>query len=245
MIDIHCHILPGVDDGSKSWEMSLEMCQMARQDGITHIVASPHANYEYSYDREKLSTLLQELSNRFNDGITFSLGCDFHLSFENLEDAFVRPQNYTIGNTGYLLVELSDYGIPPQILNSIALLREKGITPILTHPERNPILQNDLRAVQRWIEAGAIVQVTASSINGFWGEPARRSAIKLLENHCVHVVATDAHDPKRRVPVLSEARSAVAKRFGEDYAKGLVEANPGAIVAGEPLPFALANKAGS
>jgi len=243
MVDIHCHILPGVDDGSKSWEMSLEMCRLAHEDGVQHIVATPHANYEYSYNRGQLNATLQELQTRFGDGLSFSLGCDFHLSFENLEAAFANPHNFTISGTDYMLVELSDYGIPPRILDSLKYLGEKGITPILTHPERNPIMQNDLRRVQEWTEAGSVVQVTASSVTGFWGDAAKKSAMRLLENRCVHVLASDAHDTKRRTPVLSAARAVLTKHFGEEFSTALVEANPKAIVTNQPLPFSFARKA--
>src|SRR6266508_1714362 len=86
MIDIHCHILPGIDDGARNWEITLEMCRLARQDGITHIVATPHANYDYKYDREAHLALLDELRARMPE-LRFSLGCDLHLSYENIDAA--------------------------------------------------------------------------------------------------------------------------------------------------------------
>jgi protein-tyrosine phosphatase len=237
MVDIHCHILPEVDDGAKSWDIALEMCRMAQEDGIEHVVASPHANDQYSYDRDQFAAKLHELSQRVGNGLNFSLGCDFHLSCDNLEDALANPERYTIGETGYLLVELSDYGIPPQIAEYVFSLRSIGLTPVLTHPERNPILQRNIRQVLHWIEQECVVQVTASSLIGGWGETARRSALWLLEHGAVHVLATDAHDHKHRVPVLSRARDLVAKQFGPAVAQALVLENPRAIVAGEPIPF--------
>ena len=109
MVDIHSHILPMVDDGARSWEIAIEMVQMAQQDGVTHMVATPHANYEFIYDRQSHTALLAELQAKVGDGIHLLLGCDFHLSYENIEDAVAHPQRYTIGDTRYLLVELSDY----------------------------------------------------------------------------------------------------------------------------------------
>jgi protein-tyrosine phosphatase len=140
----------------------------------------------------------------------------------------------------YLLFELSDYGIAPQMGDSLFQLQLAGLTPIITHPERNAILQHQPEQLLEWVEAGCTVQVTASAVVGFWGKTAQNIATSLLECGVVHVLATDAHDDKYRKPVLSEAREWVAQRFGADLARRLVEDNPAAIVAGEPLPNAIA-----
>ncbi len=236
MIDIHSHILPGLDDGSKSWDMTLEMCRLAIRDGITHIVATPHADDTYAYGRDRVRDLIAELDNKIGDQLAFSVGCDFHLSFENIEDAIAHPRRYTIAARQYLLVEHSEYGIPPQISGGLLRLCEAGMVPIITHPERNGILQRRPEQVLEWVESGCLVQVTASSVTGSWGETAQRIATWLLERNAVHVLASDAHDEKYRKPILSEARDAVAKRFGAGLARTLVLDNPAAIVAGQPLP---------
>ncbi len=237
MIDIHCHLLPEVDDGPKSWETAVEMCRMAAADGITHSVATPHANDRYAYDRVYLGELLEQLRERVGPSLELSLGCDFHLSYDNLERVLEQPRNYTIGDTNYLLVELSDYSVPVQLSNCFAQLADRGITPILTHPERNPILQQSPQRVLEWIEQGVLVQVTASALTGSWGERPEIIARWLLDRSAVHVLSSDAHDSKRRTPVLSAARKVAAQIVGAEYAGALVEANPGAIVAGKPIPF--------
>ena len=237
MIDIHNHILPSVDDGSKSWEMSVEMCRMAAADGITHMVASPHANDVYSYHREQHEANLAELRTQTDGCIALTLGCDFHLSFENVQDALAHPARYTIGTTPYLLVELSQFSVPPYMADSMMHLGSAGLRPILTHPERNPILQQDLEMVLRWIRQGVVMQITANAVTGSWGERARRAALWLLEHRAVHVLASDAHDTQRRVPKLSEARDLIAQTYGMELANMLVEGNPRAIVQGEPLPY--------
>lgn len=237
MVDIHCHILPEVDDGAKSWDMALEMCRLARQDGIDHIVATPHANEQYAFDRDQLMIKLKELERRTAGSLTLSLGCDFHLSYDNLEDVLAHPGRYTIGNTKYLLVEFSDYAIPSHINDVFERLFAIGLSPVLTHPERNPILQKDLRRVQEWAEEGCVIQVTASAVTGSWGNSARRCSQWLLEHGAVHILASDAHDDKYRVPVLSAAHAAVAKVFGADVARALVDDNPRAIVNGHPHRF--------
>ena len=237
MIDIHSHILPGIDDGSKSWDMTLAMCRLAVQDGITHIVTTPHADDTYTYSRDRVREILNELSQKVGDRLAFSIGCDFHLSFDNIEDAIAHPQRYTIAAKQYLLVELSDYGMPPQVSDGLFKLQSAGVVPIITHPERNAILQRGPERVLEWVDAGCLVQVTACAVTGLWGPVARRVGMWLLEHNALHVLATDAHDDKNRPPILSEARDAVSKQFGSDVARALVLDNPAAIVAGQPLPI--------
>lgn len=237
MIDIHCHILPEVDDGPKSWDVALEMCRMAVADGITHIVATPHANDRYVYDRAYLSGLLDQLREKFGPSLQFSLGCDFHLSFENLERVLERPHNYTIGDTNYLLIELSNYSVPTQLSECFTRLADCNLTPILTHPERNPILQQTPKRILEWAEQGCLIQVTSSALTGFWGERPEMIARWLLDRSAVHILSSDAHETKRRVPNLSAGRAIAAKLVGADYATALVEGNPGAIVNGTPIPY--------
>ena len=237
MIDIHCHILPEVDDGPKSWDVAVEMCQRAAADGITHMVATPHANNRYVYDRVYLSELLDQLRARVGPVPQFSLGCDFHLSFENLERALEQPRTYTIGETNYLLVELSNYSIPAQLADCFRRLGDRGLTPILTHPERNPILQQTPQRVLEYADQGCLIQVTASSLTGFWGERPEIVARWLLDRSAVHILASDAHDTLHRVPILSEARDVATQIVGAEYAGALVEGNPGAIVNGQPIPY--------
>ena len=237
MFDIHSHILPEVDDGPKSWDIAVEMCRMAAADGITHMVATPHANNRYAYDREYLKEVLAQLQVRVRTAPEFSLGCDFHLSYENLERVLEQPHLYTIGETNYLLVELSNYGVPIQIADCFMRLGDRGLTPILTHPERNPILQQTPQRVLEWVEQGCLVQVTSSALTGFWGERPEIVARWLLDRSAVHFLATDAHDTKRRVPILSQGRDIAARIAGSEYAHALVEANPAAVVAGQPIPY--------
>ena len=237
MIDIHCHILPEVDDGPKSWETAESMCRMAAQDGIEHMVATPHANDRYFYDREYLSGLLQDLQRRIGDRPKLSLGCDFHLSYNNLQDALSNPSRYAIDGSHYMLVELSNYSVPQQTTDCFMQLGDRGITAIITHPERNPILRESLQRVVEWAEQGCVIQVTGSALTGLWGDRTRRAAHWLLEHDAVHVLATDAHDTEKRIPVLSTARDAATEVCGEEVAEALVEGNPQAIIQSQPLPY--------
>ena len=237
MIDIHSHILPEIDDGPKSWETCVSMCRTAAADGITHMVATPHANDRYHYDREYVKQLTAQLQQLVGDTPRILAGCDFHLSYDNVQDALAHPARYVIEGTRYLLVEFSNYSIPQQIAEWFFKFGDMGITVILTHPERNPILRDHPQRVAEWAEQGCVVQMTGSALTGFWGERTRRAALWLMEHQAVHVLATDAHDLEKRAPILSTARDTAADIFGDEIADALVEGNPHAIILDQPLPY--------
>jgi protein-tyrosine phosphatase len=235
MIDIHCHILPLTDDGAASWEIAGQMCDLAIADGITHIVATPHANSRYRYDRALHAQQLTILAEKSKGRLRFSLGCDFHLSYENLELLFANPSAFVIGDTNYLLIEPSEYGLPPAFEQLLFRLKtELRITPILTHPERYAMLQRSPEKIASWTEVGCLVQITANSLTGDWGRRAKDMAVWLLQKKLVHIVATDAHDIKHRPPRLSVARDFIAAKIGAETATALVETNPRIVVENGP-----------
>src|SRR6266566_9340196 len=135
------------------------MCRMAATDGITHMVATPHANDRYHYDRQYLQGLVDHLQQLIGDQPKLSQGCDFHLSYENIQDALLNPTRYVIEGTRYLLVEFSNYSVPQQTTDSFLKLGDRGITAVITHPERNPILRESLQRVVEWAEQGCVIQV--------------------------------------------------------------------------------------
>lgn len=236
MVDIHCHILPGIDDGSASWEMTAAMCHMAARDGITHIVATPHCDGNFEYDRDHFTDMLATLSEVADGGLTFSIGCDFHLSPHNLTDALASPQRFAIGDTQYLLLEFDHYGIPANAGEQLLAVISRGMVPIVTHPERNAFLMTHPETVLQFVEEGCLVQVTANAFTGFWGPKSKKAAEWLLRRQAIHVVATDAHNLELRPPVLSVARNRVAALAGAETAEALVTHNPLAIVAGRSVP---------
>jgi len=234
MIDLHSHVLPGVDDGAKSEDIAVEMCRMALEDGVTHLAATPHSNYAYSYDREQHQIRLERLQALVPE-IELVLGCDFHLSYENIEDALAHPGRYSIGQSRALLVEFSDFNIPPNIIEIFYQLQDAGHRLVITHPERNAILLRHPERLHDMVDAGAFVQVTANSLTGFWGKSAQRYTEALLKEDLVHIIASDAHDLKRRTPILSGAREAVARIVGAAAAQRLVKENPGALLHDQEL----------
>lgn len=239
MIDIHHHLLPGVDDGSKDFDTSVAMARIAVEDGITHVACSPHANGQYNYDRVRYEGIVDQLRERLakeNVPLTLGLGCDFHLSYDNLQAALADHKPYTINGKGYLLVELPDFGLPRGLTETFYNLQIAGMTPVLTHPERNPTLQADMSRLVSWLRGGLLVQVTAGSVTGKMGKSAEKMAHQLLANRWVHFLATDAHNTSSRPPRMSDARRIVEKKYGKDYAHALCVENPRAAFDGASMP---------
>lgn len=238
MIDIHHHLLWGMDDGASSFETSVAMARMAAADGISHIVCSPHSNGKYEYEPAKIDAEIAELQRLLDEekiDLKLGRGCDFHLSYENIQEAKVHPTRFSINGMGYLLVEVPDYGLPRGLTETFYQLQLDGLTPILTHPERNPTLQSDLPRLAEWIRAGVLVQVTAGSVTGRMGKQAERMAHELLANRWVHFLATDAHNVTSRPPKMQEAFDLVAKKHGPEYARLLCVSNPLAAFMGKPM----------
>jgi protein-tyrosine phosphatase len=193
MIDLHCHILPGVDDGARTWDMTREMCRIAKHDGITHIVATPHANSRFRFDRERHSEHLQEMREMIPD-IEFSLGCDFHTSYENLQDVELNRNHYTIADSQYLLVEFSDFQTRTQMADILFRLHSAGLETIITHPERNPVIDECPDLPEQFVCMGAHLQITADAVVGNWGRRQRKTCETLLRKGLVSIIATDAHE---------------------------------------------------
>lgn len=233
MIDIHCHILPGLDDGSPDLETSLEMCRAAAADGVTHVVATPHSNDEFPFEYEVVARCREELQQACGPRPVLLTGCDFHLNPTNLEQLQANPTHFTIAQKNHLLLEPTNYGLPPNYDRVLFQMRCRGIVPVLTHPERNPIFQSKHDLVVQMIEKECLIQVTAGAFLGRFGRTAERMALDLLRKDMIHVVASDAHDPKNRPPTLRAAFEKVAQEAGAATAELLFEENPRNIIEGK------------
>jgi protein-tyrosine phosphatase len=239
MVDLHHHLLPGTDDGSPDLSTSLEMARIAAGEGITHVVCTPHASSRYAFEPEHNAERLAELRSALQEAgirLHLGLGCDFHLSYDNVQDALENPRRYTVNATEYLLVELPDYALPPTLQETLYQLRLGGMTPILTHPERNPSLQQNPERLAAWVNDGLLLQVTASSVLGEMGSGPKRLAHRLLADRWVHFLATDAHNATSRPPRMSAACDLVAGKYGAHYAQLLCTENPQSVFDGRPLP---------
>jgi protein-tyrosine phosphatase len=237
-VDIHCHLLPGIDDGSQSWEQSLEMAEMAVGDGTATIVTTPHqlGNYGHNHGRQiraKTVELQQQL-----DGKRIALrvlpGADVRIE-EGMVDKLGSGEVLTLADRGrHVLLEL-----PHELFFSmddvLAQLRRANMVGILSHPERNQGLLKQPRIVESLINHGCLMQVTCGSLMGTFGPASQQMAEWMLGEGFVHFLATDAHGPNARRPLMQRAFERAARLVGEDIATDLCCRNPAAVVAGEDV----------
>jgi protein-tyrosine phosphatase len=236
MIDIHNHLLHGLDDGADSFETSVAMARLARTTGTTDIVATPHSNVSYAYDPELVEQRIRELQCAVGEELRIYRGCDFHLSAHNIQMAVRDTRRFSINGLGYLLVEFPEVSALQGIEQIFETLREAGLTPVITHPERNPYLAADFGRLTRWVDDGIYLQVTAQSLLGdLFGAETALWCAKALKMGLVHFVASDAHDTRVRPSRLDQAKAHLEQQYGEEYAELLLVTHPGAVIEGRPL----------
>ena len=243
MIDLHCHILPGIDDGPATIEGSLALARVAVSAGITTAAATPHVNARYQVDSGELAELparlaeLEAALGRAGVALTVVKGAEVALS--RLDRLSVEElRGLCLGDGRCVLVESPYATTAPFVDEQLFSLQAKGFQPLIAHPERCPMFQAGPERVTRLVEAGTVCAVNAGSIGGSFGRTVRRFALDLLRDGLVHAVSSDAHDHERRPPALLEAlRSAEAELPGlAAEVERLTQVAPAAILAGEPIP---------
>jgi protein-tyrosine phosphatase len=237
MVDIHCHILPGLDDGAKDMKVSLSMAQAAIAEGVTHVVGTPHASSEYAFNYERVKLLREQLQRLVGDRLALATGCDFHINLENLEALRADPARFCINQKSYLLVEFSEYSISPTMNHTLHDMQLMGLRPIITHPERNAILQGQPGRLAAWVQIGCFGQVTAGSLTGGFGPKAQEDALRWIGEGLIHFVASDAHNMSWRPLTLLPAFEVVRNHFAEEVAQALFVDNPRAAFEGRELPY--------
>lgn len=235
MIDIHSHVLFGLDDGPRTIEDSIAMVRMAAAHGTTDLVATPHANLQFKFDPERIADHMAQVREAAGGVLRLYTGCDFHLSFDNIQDSIDHPRKYTVNQQRYLLVEFSELLIFKNTEDIFARLRDVGMTAIITHPERNGLLRQRVEEIAKWVDQGARVQVTAQSLTGTFGRKAQDFSRELLDRRLVHVLASDGHDCERRPPVMDAAHAWLEKKYGGALAEALCVTNPDAALSGDAM----------
>jgi protein-tyrosine phosphatase len=261
MIDLHNHILFGIDDGPNAIEESIQMCRIGYQDGIRTIVATPHILPGiYQNNRSTILSKVQELRTALvhselpacpvgrrtpNPELSLRIlpGADVHFSSDILH-RYEEGEIVTVNDQGrYLMVEFAFQGVPYQAEEVLFKLLTKGITPIISHPERNMEIGERPKRYYEMIRIGCLGQVTAMSLTGDFGTGVRRIAEKLLSKRLIHVISSDAHSAYGRPPILSAAVKAAEKIVGKEEAMRMVTEYPQAILEGRkpnvpgPIPI--------
>ena len=241
MIDLHSHILCGLDDGAEILEESIEMCRMSYNDGIRTIVATPHIlDGIYPNHRSAILTRLQELRTALvhsalatrHSALRILPGADVHFS-SNMLHRCEEGEILTVNDQGrYLMVEFEFQAIPYMAEEALFQMLTKGIVPIISHPERNMEIGKNPKRYFEMIRMGCLGQLTAMSLTGGFGSQVMKVAEKLLAHKLIHIIATDAHSVRRRPPVLSSGVKAAEKIVGREEARKLVAEYPAAIIEG-------------
>lgn len=227
VIDIHCHLIPLVDDGPQSWDESIQMVRIAAQDGIKRAFATPHWIQGSSWmpsanlvrkSVERLNELLAENGIDFEVYPGMEIGLCYNL-WELVAEGVVIP----LGSTNYILVETPFLSLPLGMDEVILKIKSLGFTPVLAHPERNMDLQKDPTSILPLVEAGAMTQINAMSLCGGFGQPARRCVEELVRLGVVHAIASDGHSARGRLPVMSEGIRALGLLVGDVKLRRILE----------------------
>ena len=234
MIDIHCHILPGIDDGAHDLNASLAMADMAVADGIQVVIATPHVDGSGRLSMAMINTAVDQLNSVLQQrGVALVVLPGAELQFHAAKQLV---DQYCLASGSFFLLEFPHSHLPADALDLIYAFIQKGLTPIIAHPERNRELSMEPGKLSLLIEAGAKAQITAGSLTGELGSNAQACARFLLKNNLVHFMATDSHSPNFRTPILSKAVKTAKKYLGRKGALALVRDNPLAILPkGYPL----------
>jgi protein-tyrosine phosphatase len=242
VIDLHCHILPGVDDGAKDLETALDMARIAVDDGIAVIACTPHITPGVYYNSGPgIATAIRALQSALDSaGIPLRLtpGADAHLA-PNLGQGLREGRVPSLGGSRYFLLEPPHHVAPPRLDLAVQDLLDQGYVPVITHPERLSWIEDHYDTMEAMAGAGAWLQITAGSLTGRFGARPRYWAERMVDEGLVHILATDAHNLRGRAPRLAEGREAVALRLGAEEARRMVLDRPAGILANaEPATLA-------
>ena len=235
MIDLHCHLMPGIDDGPKDLEASLALCRHAVASGITHAVTTPHIiPGRYDNSLEGITESYQQFCKALESaGIALTLGMAAEVRLDPLILELVKEDRVPwLGEyQGHkiMLLEFPHSLIPPGSLELVNWLIRAGIRPVIAHPERNKAVQQKLNKIDPFVKAGCLLQLTAGSLTGVFGDEPKKRAVQLLKAGKVTIIATDAHNLHSRKPELEPGRQVAAKYVGEKESWALVRDRPAEI----------------
>jgi len=247
MIDIHCHMLPGIDDGPEGVEESIEMARIAVANGITEVVVTPHIHpgrYENTRDSIARSTQrFQQCTQDHGIALRLRMAAEIRISPELIAMVEARQVPWLGNLDGYqlLLLEFPHSHIPPGSDKLVNWCLQRKVRPVVAHPERNKDVIRNLEKITPFVKLGCLLQVTAGAVDGSFGPQARKRARQLLERGWVTFLASDAHNTRYRIPDLESGRAAAASIVGEAESWRLVRENPQQILRTPTLVYSVGN----
>ena len=242
MIDLHCHILPGLDDGAQTIEVSLGMARLAKNDGIETIVATPHL---FKGDLplpgvdaiEKKRNELEQLLGNSRVLISIKTGAEVHISHLLIDEIRQHREILVLNKSRYMFVEFPSHHVFPGVKNLFFELMSEGIVPIIAHPERNSVFAQDPGQLYDLVSMGAFAQANSGSLTGLYGRRASAAALCFLENNLIHILASDGHNTESFPPRLSAAVEQISTILGQEIAWRLVRDNPRAVLEDRDIPY--------
>ena len=242
MIDLHCHILPGLDDGARDLAHAVAMARIARDDGVTHIAGTPHLNKGgfvfpdlgvFDEARDRLSRALRDE----HIDITLLAGAEVHITHGLLDEVRARRQGLTLAGSSYLIVEFPQDHVFSEAKDLFFDLMSEGLVPVIAHPEKNTTFSRFPRLLFDLVSMGALAQLNAGSLMDGGTTEAGETARKFLGLGLAHFIGSDGHNTHAKAPRLAAASEAAAAVIGEKGARALVTDNPRAVIADQEIPF--------
>lgn len=238
VIDLHCHILPAIDDGSPDIDTSLQMARMAYQDGTRYIACTPHiVPGKYNNQASNIGPAVQKLQSeldRHEIGITLAIGADIHLA-PDIVEGLNSGRLPTLAGSRYFLFEPPHHVLPPNLVKFCLQILAAGYIPILTHPERLTWIEGHYDVICALDDAGALMQLTAGSVTGRLGKSAQHWSERMLGENRVDLIASDGHDTKNRPPMMSNAVTQIEQLLGPATARSLCHDVPKSILLNESV----------
>jgi protein-tyrosine phosphatase len=244
MIDLHCHILPGVDDGARTLEEALDMALMAEKEGVQKIVATPHL-FRDNYNLENFAVIeakrgeLSRALKKNNIAVEVLPGAEVHISHNLLDTIRKNRQNLVLNQSSYMFVEFPASHVFSGAKNLFFALMNEGIMPIIAHPERNAVFIQNPVILYELIQMGALAQANTGSFLGLYGDRTGKAVLQFLELHLIHFIGSDSHSPNSLSCRLREAMAKVELIVGKEQTQALVNDNPSAVINDQELPFLL------
>lgn len=242
MIDLHCHILPGVDDGAKNLDEAVEMAKVAECEGIKKIVATPHMfrGHYLSENYEIVQAKNKELNKALRDcqiDIEILPGAEVHISHDLIDKIKKKRKALVLNHSSYMFVEFPSEHVFSGVKEIFFELMSEGITPIIAHPERNSVFRQNPSLLFELVQMGGLVQTNSGSFTRQYGGRTEEGVFRFLDLNLIHFIASDSHSPRRVNMWLSKAVRKVAEKIGEDSALALVNENPEAVISDKEIPY--------